>query len=733
MKKFKFKKINYMHYIAITITISFLLLSVFYYQNSFIRIKETWNDLYTSFIYNFQTLSNSFITVRPTINKLSSVDILFVFPMSWPEFVKTLELFWKALFTEENFLGYLETFSNLYLIVITLAELVFIIILLLKNAIDKNIETQNNTFTETKPLKVFKWLELRFKPIKKWLKDFWTFCFSGHYKTIWLFIWLYNLNVFTIIGEFLAYYLYFIASFDLANLYVQVYKLLFDVLIALKGLPTVIWLILAVIVLNKWRKNKGYENLEHFESMNTGFVKNLPTVNVFYGLMGGGKGQIMTDITLTTNKIFRSNAKETLQKLDRMFIYFPFAVLEQEYKRLVRTRVIYSLATIESYVRKRKTWFEHAIRMNLKKSARVILYGYDYEKYGLTYDNNLYLQDIFEVIEEYLKAYRIYTTVEMNITNYAIRSDGILQDLGNFPLWDFDFFHRKSHDIPYISRYGKILDQDILRMGKTVVPDNPLANTLEYGIVVMTELDKERGNQYVLQELKSNDDKTNQKNDLFNFGLKLDRHPSTVDYKPYMRIYFDLQRIGSTNSDLHECGNHLGVGKKNKKEFAMPLFFIEEFIAGVFDSFYNSFFDRSKYYHSNNTLLLHLIKKFLGGFYNYYEKMYNLFGYDLHFLQMEDMLSGQVSEHPYYLCYKKNHARRYYTDSLVDYFRQNALKKKVGLDDYPEYAGVKATKEEFAMQNSYFQHNLNNVFDSEKDDAEQPTTKKQKLQLKKPR
>lgn len=712
MKKVS-KKIDYRHYIATTITILFLLLSVFYYKNSFIRIKESLRDIYTSFMYNIMSLSNS-VGISPTINAISKVDIRFIFPLDWQTFCSSVELTFKAMFTAENFYAFLEKFSNDYLIVLTIIEIVAVLIILLKQQIDKEITTVDNRVChQSEPLKKYLKFEEKANKVIVWVKDFISFCFNGPYKNLWLVIWLYNLNVFTIIIELFAYYFYFVASFDVANLYIQVYNLLFDIAIMLKGLPFILWLIIAIIILNIWRKNKGYENLEHFECCNTGFVKAMPTVNVFYGLMGGGKGQIMTDITLTTNKIFRSNAKETLQKLDRMFIHFPFAVLEQEYKRLVRTRVIYSLATIESYVRKRKKWFEHAIAMNLKNSARVILYGYDFEKYGLTYDNNLYLQDIFEVIEEYLKAYRIYTTVEMNITNYAIRSDGILQNVGNFPLWDFDFFNRKSQDIPFISRYGKILDQDILRMGKTVIPDNPLANTLEYGIVVMTELDKERGNQFVLQELKAKCEETNQKNDLFNFGLKLDRHPSTVDYKPYMRIYFDLQRIGSTNSDLHECGNHLGVGKKEKKLFAMPLFFVEEFIAGIFDNFYNAFFDKSKFFHSNNTLIIYLIKKYIGGFYNYYEKMYNLFGYDLHFLQMEDMLSGQVSEHPYYLCYKKNHARRYYTDSLVDYFRQNALKKKVGLDDYPEYSGVKATKEEFAMQNSYFQHNLNNVFDSE--------------------
>ena len=109
-------------------------------------------------------------------------------------------------------------------------------------------------------------------------------------------------------------------------------------------------------------------------------------------------------------------------------------------------------------------------------------------------------------------------------------------------------------------------------------------NSSSVGVTVALDeifnvVEKELYNKY----LKAKTDDTNQKNDLFNFGLKLDRHPSTVDFKPYMRIYFDLQRIGSTNSDLHECGNHLGVGKKEKKLFAMPLFFIEEFISNFFE------------------------------------------------------------------------------------------------------------------------------------------------------
>ena len=140
------KKFNYLHLIAIAITISFLLLSVFVYKNSFIRIKETGYDLYTSFVYNFQTLSNSFVTVPSSVTKISSIDISFLLPVDWETFTKAIELTWKALFTEENLFGYLEKFSDVYLILITLAELILIIVLLLKRKDDQATEVRPLAF-----------------------------------------------------------------------------------------------------------------------------------------------------------------------------------------------------------------------------------------------------------------------------------------------------------------------------------------------------------------------------------------------------------------------------------------------------------------------------------------------------------------------------------------------------------------------------------------------------------
>ena len=726
MKKIvRILKNNYMHLIAVMITISFLLCSVFVYQNSFIRIKESGYDIYTSFKYYVANLTDSFSDVPATITMVSKVDIRFIFPVDWETFERTLGLWWDKLFTEENLYMFLDTSSTNYLITLTVVELLIIIGIIFYYLFNRALTTLNVRNEESKQLKQFKVLEIKFGRLKAWIVSFKEFLQNKKYLTLWLAIWLYNLNFFTIICELIAFIFYFPSTFDILNLYVIVYKLFFDLMLMFKGLPVFLWIIIGLIGLNVYRHNKAISNLEYYESYNTGFVKSLPSVNVVHGLMGSGKGQVMTDIVLTKGKTMREDAKETLEKFDRMFPYFPFVLLESTLKLWRLQHRIFSLSTIEKEIEKRKKMFYHAYDRHLFKSAKAVLWGYDFLKYGLEYNNNLYMVNIFNIITEYAQAYFVYTTKELNISNYAIRSDGILEDFGNFPLWNYDFFNRNPEELDKISTYGHILDQDILRRGKKVNPNNPFSDTLEFGVVVMTELDKERGNQFVEKELKFSDEETNQKNDLFNFGLKLDRHSSTIDFKHYMFIIFDLQRLNSTNADLQECGGHLGVGRKDKKNFVMPLFFLEEFFAGLLAGFYTKYYSLSKLYHADNTLLLHLIKKVLGGFYNYYDKMYNLYGYDLHHLQIEDLSTNTIKERKYFLLYKKNHALRYYTDSLVDYFRKSALNKNVGIDDYPSYSGVKATKEEFSKQNSYFQQKLNNVFEDEK-----PSSLPKKLQLK---
>ena len=55
---------------------------------------------------------------------------------------------------------------------------------------------------------------------------------------------------------------------------------------------------------------------------------------------------------------------------------------------------------------------------------------------------------------------------------------------------------------PEYTHFAHILDFDVLRLGKKVIENNPKAGSFEFGVVVITEVGKERANNLELKELK---------------------------------------------------------------------------------------------------------------------------------------------------------------------------------------------------------------------------------------
>lgn len=75
-----------------------------------------------------------------------------------------------------------------------------------------------------------------------------------------------------------------------------------------------------------------------------------------------------------------------------------------------------------------------------RHTRKDFIFGYDFEHYGLEYNNNLYMVDIFECLENYAQSYWIYAApTPLIVANYAIRTDTERIDNGNFPLFDDDF------------------------------------------------------------------------------------------------------------------------------------------------------------------------------------------------------------------------------------------------------------------------------------------------------
>ena len=136
----------------------------------------------------------------------------------------------------------------------------------------------------------------------------------------------------------------------------------------------------------------------------------------------------------------------------------------------------------------------------------------------------------------------------MIVSNYSVRTDNDVVTRGNFPIWSLDFFTDRRR----YSRHAHILDFDVLRLGKKIQENNPNAGSFEFGVVAITEIGKERGNNLELKEVRKRIDETNQKNDLFNSWLKMCRHSATVDHFPFIKVFTDEQRPESWGADARD-------------------------------------------------------------------------------------------------------------------------------------------------------------------------------------
>ena len=66
-------------------------------------------------------------------------------------------------------------------------------------------------------------------------------------------------------------------------------------------------------------------------------------------------------------------------------------------------------------------------------------------------------------------------------------------------------------------------------------------------------------------------------------------------------------------------------------------------------------------------------------------------------------MDGEALERKYYLQAKKIYSKRYSTDCLSGIFERYTKENTVGINDLPEYRDIMATQDEFLMQHSFFQ------------------------------
>ena len=692
------RRISYI-VLAVVFTIAFVLIGAFIFSSSYLRLGETFVDLWHSIKFYFCELFEietdfdvSVILPSDEINHESTL------PGEFEVFQGQTVTYFDAFFSKENFVlwGY-----HVFDVLGKTAKILTLIlpIMLVGFLIIRTLYGQTNTKhnIDTIPLKIFKQTSrFTYQPTKRYISGF--VGFLSEYRLIlfaWLLIWLCNLNLLSIVIAFIAYYFYFAISFNVASIYTQFVKLFTDLQVLFKDFPWYLLLPLVVLLFDRWRKNKATDRLNHYELRNRGFINELPIVSMTCGSMGKKKTTTVTDMALSQEVMFRDKAYELLIKNDMKFQYFPWLAFEMELQKCMQYGYVYNLATCKELVHKKKARFEKHHNADLQ------LYGYDYEKYGFNHYDGLKDNDLFDVLETYAQLYFIYVIESsLIVSNYSIREDNYLMTEGNFPMWISNFFPR--HRSPY-SRHAHILDFDVLRLGKKVVENNPNNGSFEFGVVVITEVGKERGNTLELKDVKKATNETNQKNDLFNNWLKMCRHAATVDGFPFIKVFTDEQRPESWGADARDLCDIITIVKSGEQRCTLPFYIYEEMVEEWTFNIFKRLYENLRYKRGDNTLLVYLLKSIAGRLFNHNIKMYNEYGVsELSVAKERGIMDGKKRMQRYYIMNKKAYSDRFSTDCFSDYFNDLAKKAKIGLPDYREYISTKATVDELKYQNSYF-------------------------------
>ena len=685
--------------LCVLISAAFVALGVFVFSASFVRFWEAITDMGISVAVYFCEIFSIPYTFTATFLQPSSVfgwaDYL---PENYDGFKQDAATYFSLLVSKENFSAWGQSvgvfLGNAAKVLILILPVLVILFFVVRWLYMRGNRRHN---VDTVPLRAFKWLAAHtYQPIKAYLHDFRAFLSAHNWIwKCWIALWVFHLNLASIGAAFLAFYFYFVVKFDFGCIYTQLGKLFVDLNVILRHFPWWSLATIAWLLFNHWRRKVALNRLRHFEARDCGFINELPIVSITCGSMGKKKTTAITDMALSQEVMFRQKALSILQNTDMKFPAFPWIKFEDELRACMQFHTVYNLATAKAWVEKKRE------RYAWHTNADFQLYGYDVVRYGFTYNDALKTIDLFDALSTYAQAYFIYVIESsLIVSNYSIRTDNALLDEGNFPLWLTDFFPKKFRDG---ERHAHILDFDVLRLGKKMIADNPNIGSFEFGVVTISEIGKERGNNLELQEKKKKDDETNQKNDLFNAWLKMCRHSATVDNFPFIKVFTDEQRPESWGADARDLCDIIRVAESGEQRLALPFYTIEEMLSEwVFNRFINLYYD-FRYRRGDNTLLIHALKTITAALWRRNIRIYNRYGYCILRIEKErGTMDGKIDRKKYYLMNRKIYARRFSTDCFSDYFNDMARKSKVGLNDYLEYVTERASVDELKMQNSYF-------------------------------
>ena len=280
-----------------------------------------------------------------------------------------------------------------------------------------------------------------------------------------------------------------------------------------------------------------------------------------------------------------------------------------------------------------------------------------------------------------------------------------------------DFFKRDPAKMEEESKFAHIIDWDLFRIGCQMNKENAIAGSFEFGVIVASEIGKERRNSLELKKVKNVEGVATQHNDAFNDWLKVMRHQATVEGICFIIFLCDEQRPESWGADARDLCIVLHIIKISELKLAIRFCFVPQLVEWFMPK-YTKWYHEVKQYGNENAYFVIMLHTVMGIIFQYAERKKHIFGYQTQILGTEagDMIDStkrELKEHKYFLMLKKIYSRRYATDAFKDIFATKALESDTSFYTLPTYESDCARLHELQLQNSYMVNTFLCMFNPE--------------------
>ena len=554
-------------------------------------------------------------------------------------------------------------------------------------------------------------------PVGRKILECSRYFFSSIFGQCTMVLLMLNFNVFTLVLDLLAYYIYLIPSLDFGSVYQHLLKLDNYIMPFIMYFPkTLIIYYIAKFLCHK-RYNRAVRVRYHLDARNMGVINRFPALYTTKGEPGAGKDYLDTDIGITKDKMSKDKSSEGMLKLDMMFPAFNWTMLGLLVKHVIDSKRIHTLYDLEEFFEARFNGIREYMSMGDQyvEDVKDLLLGYDIERYGMEYCDGIKFVSLESAVTAYAQYYYIYYLKTLIMANYTVKLDNYHLDLGNMVRACNDYFAISPQISRRVSHKCHILDVDMFRLFKKMGENKDI--TFECGNVLWTEFDKDYGNTLDTASDEAESDDVNSKNDGLMAQMKMIRSTATIEHDLFASVSVNAQRDMNININYREISDIINILDKPEEFYCLSGLDLELAFYHRFYRRFKAYYERYNFMRGNINAKILIYKAVFKKLFDRYTMLCNEFGYMRYSLDV----NGKA-QYDYYSFHKKMRSGRYKTDVNAKAFDARLMLSRFGISDLPTYSEDWISADEMKTVHSTFFNMLYNLND--KGEQSEPKDKK---------